>query len=110
MAVPFIYEIPILVILILLFYFVIQNFLTMRAISTSPLKKVHSWLIAAGIFFMVWGADHLYNDIVPLTENEELFFHYVVSHGGLLIAVICLAMAAKYIGDFGEEYGFGVEK
>jgi hypothetical protein len=107
MTIPLYYEAPLVLIVLLLVYFIFQNYSAYRSISSDLMKKIYLWLVLAAVFFILWGVDHAYNDLVPKSAAEAEFAHFFISHGFLLAVVICLAKAGAYIGEFGKKFGFG---
>jgi hypothetical protein len=94
MNIPLIYEIPLFLFIGLAIYTIYAFFAARKIWAGGTLVKTYSWLILATIFFTLWGIDHVYHDMFPLSEKLLLFFHYGISHGFLLISMICLAISA----------------
>lgn len=94
MNIPFFYEIPLFVFIALSIYTVYAFFVARKIWAGGMLAKPYSWLIYATLFFTFWGIDHVYHDLFPLSEQLLLFFHYGISHGFLLISIVCLTIAA----------------
>lgn len=95
------YEIPIFLFLAVAIY----TFYQMREAQSSfktkgPLKESFKWLTFASFFFILLGFNHLFHDVAPLPGELSNFFHYIVCHGFLLFAVICIAIAAKKTQNF----------
>ena len=98
-AIPLIYEAP-------LFVFVILGLFTIYRVNTvrmyipeGNLRKSYLWIVLATIFLTLWAVDHMYHDLIPLDPELVLFFHYGISHGFLLIGMICVSISALKIQD-----------
>jgi hypothetical protein len=94
MSIPIYYEVPLFIFVLLAIYTIYKLVIARRLLTGGSLNEPYLWFIIAAIFFLLWGVDHIYHDMVPLSENLRLFFHYVISHGMLLISMICIAIAA----------------
>ena len=98
----FFYEVPLFIFVILAIYSITLFTKSAKLLAGGKLQKSMSWLLFATIFFTLWGIDHIYHDLVPLSPDMRDFFHYIVSHGMLLIALVCLAVSAHATN---EAYG-----
>src|SRR3989339_678141 len=99
------YEIPIFIMFIFLIYFILQTYKSYSAISSSYLNKAYLWFIGAAICLAIWGIDHIYTDIMPMSLDDQVFKHYYIGHGFLLAVVICLAFGARNINAFSKKFG-----
>lgn len=100
MVTQIIYEIP-LFLFVLIAIYVIYSLVKVRSyVNDTELKGIHSWLIYASISFSLWAVDHIFHDLYPFKNiTTQLFFHYVISHGFLLISMICIGISAKKTKD-----------
>ena len=97
--IPIFYEIPLFVFIVVAIYAIYQLTIVREQLAPGDLRDAHMWLIAGVISFTLWGLDHLYHDLVPLSAELQLFFHYVISHAFLMIAMICIGISAKKTKD-----------
>lgn len=93
MSIPIYYEIPLFVFILLGLYTIYSLIVARKCLEGGNLSKPYLWFIIATVFFLLWSFDHIYNDIVP-AEESAVFYHYFISHGLLLISMICIAIAA----------------
>lgn len=94
MKIPLIYEVPLFLFIILAIYTIYQLWLAKKPFAGGSLVKPYNWFIAAAVFLGLWAVDHIYNDLIPRPAELTIFFHYVISHGMLLISMVCIAVAA----------------
>ncbi len=94
MNIPLVYELPLIVFIILAIYTIYRLYLAKKPLGKGSLAQPYNWFIAATVFLMLWAVDHMYHDLVPLSEELQTFFHYILSHGLLLIAMVCLTVSA----------------
>ena len=108
MVTQILYEIP-LFLFVLIAIYVIYSLVKVRSyVNDTELKGTHSWLIYASVFFSLWAVDHIFQDLYPFRDaNIQLFFHYVISHGFLLISMICIGISVKKTREI---YAHVVEK
>ncbi len=95
--VPFYLDIPLFIFVILAFLTIYKLIKVKSYLSEGKLKESYVWLVVVAISFSLWGVDHLYHDLVPLGDLE-VFFHYVVSHGFLMISIVALYISASKLG------------
>jgi len=100
MIIPIIYEVTLFVFVLLGAYTVYSLFLARKAIGQGVFAEPYGWFIASTLFLILWAVTHIYNDLVPLPADLDLFSHYIVSHGLLLIAMVCLTVAAIKTKNF----------
>lgn len=105
MGISFLYELPMFLIIFLMLYFIYQNYRAQKIITNPILKKGYTWFIFAAILMIMWAVNHMVGDLLSISEDLKLFMHYVVSHGFLVLMAICIAIAAKYVKEFGEKFG-----
>ena len=60
------------------------------------LRQSFFWIVVASISFTLWGVVHIIGDFLN-TESLGVVLHYGVSHGFLLVSMLCLAFAAGKI-------------
>lgn len=90
------YEIPLFIYVVLGIYTIFQLRKAREELKSGPLARAYKWFIFAAIFFTLWAVDHMFHDLMPtLTEGMKDFFHFVISHGFQLIAMVCVAIAAR---------------
>jgi len=94
------YEIPLFIFLVLSAYTIFQLKKAKAHLGKSPMADSYKWIMVAAIFFTLWGVDHIYHDLVTLPEHLRLFFHYIISHGFLLTAMVFIAIAARKTLEF----------
>ena len=94
MLIPLSYEIPLFIFIALALYTIHKLWVAQRLLSGGSLREPYRWFIAATVFFLLWGLNHVYNDVVPLPAATQVFLHYVVSHGMLVVSMLCIAVAA----------------
>lgn len=99
MKIPLIYELPLFIFVLLAIYTIYQLWLAKKPFTGGSLVGPYNWFIAATVFLGLWSIDHMFNDLVPRPAELTMFFHYVVSHGMLLIAMVCIAVAAAKTKD-----------
>ncbi len=99
-TIPIYYDIPIMVFLVLTFYTIFELKKAKTQLGKSPVADSFSWFISATIFLFLWGAIHLYDDLVVPPGNLKVFLHYMLSHNFLLIALVFIAIAAKKTQKF----------
>jgi hypothetical protein len=92
--IPLYYEAPLFIFVVLAAYSIYQLITIIKSFDHNPHKETYLWLIYATTFFAAWSLDHIFHDLYPLPSDVVLFFHYVISHGFLLLSMICIAVAA----------------
>ncbi len=95
MTIPLYYEIPLLISIVLAVYAIYHLITIITSWHHDHYKESYLWLIYAVTFFIAWSIDHLFHDLYPLPEDLILFFHYVISHGFLLLSITCIAVSAQ---------------
>lgn len=109
MNIPFFYEIPLFVFIALAIYTIYSLVIARRFLYGGKISGPYLWFIVATVFFALWGADHVYHDFVHLPAEVSLFFHYVISHGFLLISMFCVAVAAHQTRSIYKAAATGVD-
>ncbi|MBS3130900.1 hypothetical protein J4212_00550 [Candidatus Woesearchaeota archaeon] len=94
MSILIYYEAPLFAFVLLAAYTIYQLILARKLLKGGSLSEPYKWFILAAISIMLWSIDHIYHDLKPLSESMQLFFHYGISHGLLLISMLCLTIAA----------------
>src|SRR3989344_4433171 len=94
MIIPLYYEIPLFAFVLLALYTIHKMWVARKLLAGGSLKEPYLWFIIATVFFLLWSLDHIYNDLYPLPDNVQVFSHYIISHGMLLISMACIAVAA----------------
>ncbi len=90
-----IYEVPLFIFVILSIYTIWQLIVARKLLAGGEIRRPYLWFIIASIFFALWGVDHIFHDFFPLSAESAHFFHYVISHGLLLISMIFITIAAR---------------
>ncbi len=93
----YIYEIPLFIFIILAIFTIIKLYQAQKLLEGGAIGRSYRMLMYSGIFFMLWAVDHIYHDLVPLPPELKDFFHFVISHGFLLISMTFIAIAAGII-------------
>ncbi|GBE19666.1 MAG TPA: hypothetical protein ENG87_01070 [Candidatus Pacearchaeota archaeon] len=94
--VPISYDIPIFVFIALALYTTYKLNKVRNYLLEGALKKSYFWLVVASIFFTLWAVSHLVSDFLGYGDLE-LILHYGISHGFLLISMLCIAISAQKI-------------
>ena len=93
-AIPLYYEIPLFLFIFVAIFVIKQIMKVDKNFAEGDLKESYNWLMLSSVFFTLWAVMHLYADLFKMPSGQELFFHYVISHGFLLISMMCLGMSA----------------
>lgn len=95
------YVIPLFIFVFLAVYTIYELTKAKRQfLSQGPLFDSFGLLVMASIFLGMWGIEHIFHDLFPMQPDLGDFFHYVVSHGFLLAAMISITVAAKRTQKF----------
>lgn len=76
-------------------YTIWQLIVARKLLVGGQIRRPYLWFILSSIFFTLWGVDHIFHDLIPLPVELRDFFHYVISHGFLLISMIFITVAAR---------------
>lgn len=87
------YEIPIFLILLLLVYGIYQLRTARDLAGSGLISKPFNWCIRGTFFVVLWSLVHIVQDILRVSERIEYILHYIVGHGFLFIAAMCVTIA-----------------
>ena len=103
MVIPIYYTIPIVLLVLFALHSIYRIYSIKSSLPKGNKRDVYFWMTSSMVLFVLWGLLHIYGDLYPLSQNAEIFLHYITSHLFLLGAVICIAITIPMIKNKGAK-------